>query len=464
MKKKFKLKSPHVYVLLTAIVIIAFIATFIIPSGEFDRVEDENTGNMVVVNGSFHTVEKDNLTLFDLPLSIVGGMQNSSSIILLVLIFGGAFQIISSTDILNIAACKVAKRMKNNATLIIPVFLVFFSVLGFSFGLSQEILIFIPIGVYLARTLGFDSITGVAMMQLGVMCGFTAGLFNPYNVGVAQGIAGLPLYSGLWYRVIVLLVMLILTAIHVIRYAKRIKKNPTLSLSRETEGQLDRAIASSFENVKFSKRQMAAMITLIAGFIIFMYGVMKLGWYLMEMSAAMLSLGVACGFVGGKKASEIAVEFIEGAKALTFGALITGLAAGVAYVMSQGMILDTVVNAIFKLISVFPSGLQAVGIFISQMIINFFIISGTGQAAVVMPILMPLSDLTEISKQTMVLAFQLGDGFTNSLYPTAGTLMAVLSMAKIKYESWVKFVLPLMIQLVIASAILVFVADMIGYQ
>ncbi len=461
-KKKFRF--PHVYTLLSALIVFAFVMTFVIPSGTFERVVDEATKRTVVQNGSFHLIEKKPLSLMDLPMSLVTGLQKSANIIFFVLLIGGAFQIVTKTKVFDALTQMISKKVGDRGTVAIPIIAVFFSILGFTMGASQEVLIFIPIGVAVARTLGFDAITGVAMMQLGAMCGFTAGLFNPFNVGVAQGIAGIELYSGLWLRVVSLVIFLAITIAYMVRYATRVRANPELSFCRDLEIEESGHAAAKFKEVPLTKTHLAVLAVVVAGFALLLWGIRERGWFINEMSAVFFSIGVISGFIGGLKPDEIAEEFVIGARALTFGSLIIGFASAIIVILEKGVILDTIINGIFAAVSWLPTPLQVVGIYLSQIFINFFIISGTGQAAVVMPILVPLGDLLGISRQTLVLAFQMGDGFTNSLFPTASTLMAVLSVAKVRYEQWLKYVLPLMGIFTVVCGIIVYVASIVGYN
>lgn len=446
------------------LVILAYAATFVVPSGTFERIKDPTTGRVVVQAGSYHTIDKERLSAMDLPMSLVTGLQRSANVIFFVMLIGGAFQIITRTRIFDALTQLISDRVGDKGTLAIPAIAIFFSILGFTMGASQEVMIFVPVGIAIARTLGFDAIVGVAMMQLGAMCGFTAGLFNPFNVGVAQGLAGLPLYSGLWLRTVCLILFLAVTIAYILRYAIKVRANPEFSFCSDLEIEEHGKVAKSMERVRFSGRHVVILAVVVAGFAIMLWGIRKWGWFINEMTAVFFSVGVLCGYIGGLKSSEIAEEFVAGVRTIVFGSIIIGFATAIIVILDKGVILDTIVNGIFSSISYLPTQLQIVGIYLSQIVINFFIISGTGQAAVVMPILVPLGDLLGISRQTLVLAFQLGDGFTNSLFPTSGTLMAVLSIAKINYGHWVKFVFPLMIAFTVLCGLIVLFASVIGYH
>lgn len=458
-----KSRFPHVYILLSMLVILAFAATFVVPSGTFERVKDPNTNRTVVQAGSYHIVEKQNLSIMDLPMSLVTGLQRSANIIFFVMLIGGSFQIITRTRIFDALTQLISDKVGDKGTVAIPVIAIFFSILGFTMGASQEVMIFVPVGIAIARTLGFDAMVGVAMMQLGAMCGFTAGLFNPFNVGVAQGLASLPLYSGLWLRAICLVIFLAITIAYIVRYAVRVRANPEFSYCRALEVQ-ERGVAANVERVPFTGRHKVILLFIVAGFALLLWGIREKGWFINEMSAVFFSIGVISGFIGGLRPNDIAEEFATGTKALTFGSLIIGFATALIVILEKGVILDTIVYGVFSMVSLLPGPLQVVGIYLSQIVINFFIISGTGQAAVVMPILVPLGDLLDISRQTLVLAFQLGDGFTNSFFPTSGTLMAVLSIAKIRYEDWVRFAGPLMAIFTVVCGVIVLFASLVGYQ
>jgi uncharacterized ion transporter superfamily protein YfcC len=371
-------------------------------------------------------------------------MKDAQSIIFFIFIVGGAFQMITATGAIEVGIGKMAKGLQGKEKFMIPIFLVVFSLGGATFGMAEEAIVFIPIGIALARALGYDAITGTAMITLGAACGFTSGFMNPFTVGVAQGIAELPLFSGIQMRLVFLVIFLVITAWYLMRYAEKIKKDPSKSFVSELElkekdQQIDLSNLPDLE-----PRHYLVLATIVVGFGFIIWGVFKNGWYITEIGSAFLAMAIIAGFLGKLGPSRLAQEFVTGAKSIVFGALVVGVARGILVIMQDGAIMDSIVNGLATAIETLPNGISVLGMYFTQIFINFFIPSGSGQAAATMPIMKPLADILGITRQTAVVAFQFGDGFTNAIIPTSAALMGVLSVAKIAYEDWVKFLWPLM--------------------
>lgn len=460
-KQKKKWKTPHTFVILVAIIIIAAIATYLIPAGEFTRFKDAATGKTLVEAGSYHRIASNPLNPLLIPSAIYTGIVKSASTITFMLIIGGAFEVITSTGALTALCKKLSNTFSKHKYAVIPVFLTLFSIFGFTMGMSSEVMIFVPIGITLALFLGLDKVTGTAMIALGAAVGFTAGILNPFNVGVAQDIAELPLFSGMAYRIVILVILLVATSAYIIIYAKKVAANPEKSviygIQEDTE--------YTFEDVSdsISKSQIAVLVIMAAGFGILIYGLSKKGWYFEEMSGLFIFMGIACGLVSGYGPSRIAKEFGNGAKGIVVGCLIIGIARTVEVILSDAKILDTIVYGIVNIVNVMPGSIKAVGMFICQSLINCVIVSGTGQAAVTMPLMVPVSDLVGISRQTAVLAFQLGDGFSNSVLPMSSSLMGYLAVSKIPYSKWLKFMMPLFLIWTALGCLFMLGALIIGY-
>ncbi|WP_432666832.1 TIGR00366 family protein [Wukongibacter baidiensis] len=461
--EKKRIKVPHTYVILFSVILIMAILTYIIPAGEYDRVKDDVTNKTVVVPTSFHAVEQNPIKFFDLFQSIPKGMKDASSIIFFIFIVGGAFQMITATGAIEAGIGKLAKVSQGSEKILIPIFIIVFSIAGGTFGMAEETIVFVPIGIALARALGYDAMTGTAMITLGAACGFTSGFMNPFTVGVAQKISELPLFSGIWIRIAFLVIFLIITIIYTMRYAERVKKDPSLSIVRELEIQEKDKIIDLSNLPELKPYHNLVLATVIIGFAFIIWGVFKKGWYINEIGSAFLAMGIIGGFLGKLGPSRMAEEFVIGAKSIVFGALVVGVARGILVVMKDGMILDTIVYGLASAIQALPKSISVIGMYITQVIINFFIPSGSGQAAATMPIMKPLADILGITRQTAVVAYQFGDGFTNSIIPTSATLMAVLSVAKIPYEKWFKFLWPLMLIWLGVGAVLVVIVNAMNF-
>lgn len=446
-------------------IIILFIAivSYFMPAGEFDRIVDENTGRTLVDPDSYHEVEQNPTSLMELFSSVSLGMQDAAEIICFVLILGGSFKIITDTSAIETGIKRLAIRMKGKGDLLVLTLLFAFGLGGATFGMAEETLIFIPMGIALARAMGYDAIVGMATVNLGAACGFNAGFLNPFNVGIAQEIAELPMFSGMVLRIALWFAFAIATGLYLIRYGRRVKADPNKSLVVDLERQEKDLKFELEEDSRLTKQQIVILLILAAGLGLIVFGVFRYGWYITDISAVFLAMGLLSGFIARTGYWEMIKTFQVGVSEIASAAVIVGVAKAIVVVMEDAFILDTVIYWVSSFISILPDSIVAVGMYFCQLIINFFVHSGSGQAALTMPIMVPIADIVGVTRQTAVLAFQLGDGITNSLFPTSVALMAGLAIAKIRYDIWLKFVWKLqVIWIVIGLAFLLF-ASAINY-
>lgn len=460
MKKKFVF--PNTYVIIILMMIVAVLLTWIIPSGEFERVKDEVSKQSIIIPGTFKYIENNPISLFKIPVYIMKGLAKASDIVFLVIIVGGAFNIIIETGMFQSFAGRLTKVFSNKEVLIIPAFSTIFALACTTMGVNTFIG-FAPIAVIIARSIGYDAIVGVSMVALGGAIGFSTGTFNPFTTGVAQSLAGLPIFSGLGYRFVCLVVFLIVTNIYIIWYAKKIKANPEASVVYEMEQENKKIEVSEKQHDKIEGRHYLVLLIVIACFVLLVYGSQNWKWKLQENAAMFIWMGVLSGFAYGFGPSKIAEEFTKGAKKLVYGALMIGMANGISLILTDGKILDTTVQYLGGLLVTLPSYLQAAGMFLMQLLINGLITSGSGQAAATMPIMLPVADIIGITKQTTVLAFNFGDGLSNYILPTSSALMGFIAMVGISYSNWMKFMWKLFLIWIVVGAILVIVANSINY-
>ena len=460
MKKKFVF--PNTYVIIILMMIVAVLLTWIIPSGEFERVKDEVSKQSIIIPGTFKYIENNPISLFKIPVYIMKGLAKASDIVFLVIIVGGAFNIIIETGMFQSFAGRLTKIFSNKEVLIIPVFSTIFALACTTMGVNTFIG-FAPIAVIIARSIGYDAIVGVSMVALGGAIGFSTGTFNPFTTGVAQSLAGLPIFSGLGYRFVCLVVFLIVTNIYIIWYAKKIKANPESSVVYEMEQENKKIEVSEKQHDKIEGRHYLVLLIVIACFVLLVYGSQNWKWKLQENAAMFIWMGVLSGFAYGFGPSKIAEEFTKGAKKLVYGALMIGMANGISLILTDGKILDTTVQYLGGLLVTLPSYLQAAGMFLMQLLINGLITSGSGQAAATMPIMLPVADIIGITKQTTVLAFNFGDGLSNYILPTSSALMGFIAMVGISYSNWMKFMWRLFLIWIVVGTILVIVANSINY-
>lgn len=460
MFKNIHLKTPHTYALLLLIIIFASLLTYIIPAGEYAR--EEKGGQTLVVSGSYQEVQQQGVSFFDIFRAIPEGLISGGEIVFYIFLVGGAFGIVHKTGAFENGVNKAMQVLGSFKFLMIPLTMVIFSILGFSIGLAEETIIFVPIGIIIARTLGYDALTGAAMIILGAASGFIGGMLNPFTVGVAQSVAELPMFSGWGLRTIIYLFILTAAIITVMIYARKVKGDKTKSLVYELE-QVEEKKETKMDMPRFTKSQATGLALIIAAIILNVFGIFRYGWSFNEMSANFLLAGLLAGLIGGLGLNGTFDAMIEGMKDILFGAMIVGFAKGIIVILENGKVIDTIVHGMSALLGDVPSSIVILSMFVLQFLLNFFIPSGSGQALTTMPLMVPISDLLNINRQLTVLAFQYGDAISNILFPTSAILMGALAVGKITYTQWLKFAWKLIIVWVLICSIAMTIALVVGY-
>ena len=461
-KGSFKegLKKPNGYVIIFTLIIVVMMLTWIIPSGSYDRVEDPASGRKVVDADSFHLVEDKSVNIFGMLKAIPKGISASGGIIAFIFIISGSVEIIRSTGALDAVILHYINKMKGKDTILLVTVTIIFTLLGAVFGFAEETIPFIPLIISMCLALGYDRVVGFHVVRTAAWIGFAGAFLNPFTIGIAQSIAELPMFSGLAFRLLCYVVFLGIGLWFILSYAKKVKADPTKSIIYGYEGDRDAKDFELKDVGEFTVRHKLVLVVFAANIILLVFGAIKFGWYTTELAALFLGFGLLAGFVGGFSPNEVARHMTRGMSGVTFGALIVGFARAIVIILEEGMILDTIVFGMSQPIMGMSSVIAASGMFIIQSFINFFIGSGSGQAAATMPIMIPLSDVLGITKQTTVLAFQFGDGITNMLWPA---MIYYLAFADIPYNVWFKHILKLVLMLTFAGVILVAIAQMINY-
>lgn len=457
-KSRRKFEFPHGFVILFALMVITALVTYVIPAGEYERTTDEN-GRSIVVDGTYQTIDSNPTGFLDLFNAVHVGMVNAADIIFFIFIVGGAFGILRATNTIEAAFGSLTRKLAGKELLLIPVIMLFFAICGGTWGMAEEVMPFILIAIPLAIMLGFDSITGTAMILASVYAGFGAAFMNPFTVGVAQGIAGLPTFSGMGVRFVFWFIFVGVTILYVMLYAKKVKKDPTKSLMYEEDLKRDKNPEIT-EQQTLTKRQIVILGVLTLTIIALALGVILEGWYVTEIASLFLIMGIVVGIISKMKVNHIANAFVKGCEEMVMGALIVGFAYGILVLLENTSTIDTILFYVSGLVAELPSYLSALGMYVVQSLLNFIVPSGSGQAAISMPIMAPLGDLVGVDRQTAVLAFQYGDGISNIFTPTAGVLMASLALAKIPYIKWIKWALPLILIQYALGAIFITVAHL----
>ena len=458
-KTRSGFKAPHSYVIVIMLLIFVSLLTYIIPAGEYERMETE-TGITMVDKDSFEYVEQSPVAPWLIPNKIMEGLESRANIIFPLLVIGGAFEVVLSTGMFHAYTRKMAKASAGKEKFFIPAIVGIFAIIGITQS-TNKFIAFAPLGVMLAATFGYDAVTGVAMILLGVGIGFSTGILAP-TTALAQEMAGLPAYSGIGLRIISFILFYILTSLYIMKYAENTKRNPEKSVIYGVEGLQEFPVGDS--EVEVHQKHPIVLAIFVISFGILMYGAIKFGWGLTETAVCLLWMAIICGLAFGYGPSKIASNFVKGAKGMTSAAFIVGLGATVAVILDQGKILDTVVRSLAMSLNSIPFLLKGPAMLIINVIVNGFVTSGTGQAAVVMPVLIPVSDLAGVSRQLTVLAYKFGDGFCNYTLPHASALMGFLGATGVPYDKWMKFMGKLFLLWMILGSLILMAGQLIGYQ
>lgn len=446
--------------LLFCLVVLVAVLTYIIPAGSFERVKDEASGRTLVVAGSYQQVEANPATPVTVMLSFEAGLGRASGIISFLLLIGGALGVITSTGAIEAALSNLVHKFKSDRSrsFIIAGIMFFFMFCSSTFGMGQEMMAFAPFIIVLMVSLGFDTVTAIGTMILGYAVGYGAGILNPFSLAVAQGIAGLPYTSGMGYRIAVSLVLYAAALIYVLRYAKRVHNNPASSLSPVVPAEFS---SGSDEHIKLTGGHIRVWIVFFLGLAFLIWGTITRGFFLPECATIFLAIGLISGIVNGYGINRIFTQFSKGAKDMAVPCLIIGFAMAITHILDSASILDSIVYYLSLPLSKLSPVLSAGGMVLVQTLINFFVNSGSTQAAITMPIMSPMAQILGINQQVAVLAFQLGDGLSNMLWVTCGTLMIGLGIANINYLQWVKFIFKIFLIMITLAILAVMLAQVI---
>jgi uncharacterized ion transporter superfamily protein YfcC len=443
-------RFPHPLALLIGCIFLAAALTYILPSGEYERQQDAQTGRQVVVPGSYHEVPPNPVNIWEALVAIPVGMADAGAVIFFVFLTGAAFIVVDETGALRMAVDWLVGKLHNKDIWVIPIASVIFAAGGVLTNMQEEFIALVPVLLLLTGRLGFNPLTAIAVSAGAAAVGASFSPINPFQVGVAQSLSEVPILSGALFRMVFLVLALGVWIAGTVRYA------------RKTRVSVDRQISLLAE--PFSLRHRIVLFLLFASFAIFVYGVLNLDWGFDEMNALFFLMGLLAGLAGGLGVAGTAQAFVKGFELMAFSALLIGFAQAIFVVLRQGLIVDTIVNSLFAPLEDLPLTLSAVGMMVMQAIIHFPVPSVSGQAALTLPVLIPLSDLLGLSRQVTVLAFQYGAGLSELLTPTNGALMATLAAAGVRYDKWLKFAIPLFLLIFLVGVLAIFTGIVIGLK
>ncbi len=469
-KKTWGQRIPDPMVIIFYILLIASALTIVIPKGAYET--EKFNGRNRVIAGSFHYVESPDSEItvlsvvnkvFDIFVAIPKGLITASQYLFIVFIAGGLFHVMYKSKALeNCVGTAVKKIGVKRKNLLIWLSVYLYGIFGITVGFENNIAL-VPIALLISSALGFSNLVGACIAVGGIGVGFALSPINPYTVGVSQGIAELPLFSGALLRTVLAFSALSLLSFYITTFV--IKKD-TGNVSDNGDDVLSKDINDYF----MSKRDISIIAVFGLGILVialcsYLAGIKVLGrsWYIKEITAVFLIIAIAVGFICRMNPNEFIKYMMEGASKVTAGALIIGLAASIKVVLQDGGIIYTIVHGLNQTLDFVPTQLLAVAISVLQGIINLFIPSGSGQAMVTMPILIPLADLLNMSRQLMILAFQVGDGLTNIIIPTSGGTLAMLALARVSYSEWLRIIMPFMVFVYVLSWIFILFAGFTGW-
>lgn len=515
---------PHTYVIIFSLILLSAVLTWFIPAGIYERVDKELPDGSVkemIVEGSYHKVESNPQT-WQVFSAMFKGFVKQSNIVIFILMIGGAFWIMNASKAIDVGIMAFLRKTRhlekhkwmrklgvNNIVMVL--IMIMFSLFGAIFGMSEETIAFVIILVPLSISMGYDSIVGISLVYVAAHLGFAGAVFNPFTIGIAQGLSDLPLFSGFEYRMLCWLIINLIGFAFILRYAARIKKHPERSIMYKADAHWRERKAELTDDFTYYTPVSAwiAYALLLAALIVFSFyypettlsignssatlpavpiatgmyaligllslrksvhffilnllgftiifliiGVMGYAWYVMEIGTLFFAMGILSGISMNASGNRITKLFIEGTKDILSAALVVGLAGGIIVVLEDGYIIDTIM---FRL-SHSMEGMGKTGsmcvMYAIQNFLNIIIPSGSAKAALTMPIMAPFSDLIDISRQATVLAFQFGDGFTNMITPTSGVLIGALGVAKIPYDKWFRWVWPMILILIFLGFLL----------
>ncbi|MBQ1467056.1 MAG: YfcC family protein [Solobacterium sp.] len=455
---KKKLKVPPSLVIILAVMVLAAILTWIVPAGEYARITNE-AGQTVVDPNSFTYVEKSPVNPLSVLKYVFDGMTNARGIIFSLMLSGGGLGIVLGTGMFQAAASTLGQKVKGKETVVIALIMGLFAILCVPINLNTFIPL-APLGLVAAAALGFDAIVGVSLIMLGGAVGFSCGAMNLSNTGTAQTIAELPIFSGMWYRLVCMIPFYLVAVWYVSRYAKRIKEDPTKSyvygVDLGTNYDLDKM-------PKWEKKHIPVAVIVVIGIGYLIYMAIQGTMSNSTASALFLNMGVLCGLVSKMSLEDMNKSFMDGMKGMAATATLIGFAYSISLILQDGKIMDTLVHALAGLLNLFPNVLAAPAMFLMNILVNFLITSGSGQAATVMPIFVPVADLVGISRQTAVLAFNFGDGFCNNILPHAAATMGFVGAAGIPFGKWFSYMIKLFLLWIVVGCVMLMIATVIGY-
>ncbi|PKG74187.1 hypothetical protein CXF86_13780 [Shewanella sp. GutCb] len=493
-------QMPDTLVIIFFVALGAALMTYFIPVGSFETQEvsyviDGVEKSRSVIDPSSFSYEKDAngepilnpVSLFEggggagffnfAFEGLVSGSKWGSAIgvIMFMLVIGGAFGIVMATGTIDNGILKLIDKTRGNETLFIPVIFILFSLGGAVFGMGEEAIAFAIIICPLMIRLGYDGITTVMVTYVATQIGFASSWMNPFSVAIAQGIADVPVLSGSSMRVVMWLGFTLMGLVFTMRYAAKVKAKPAFSYSYSSDQYFRDNASESKLDSRFNVGDILVLFTIVATIAWIIWGVIANAWFIPEIASQFFTMGIIVGIIGvvfklnNMSVNKVAASFKQGAATMLEPAVLVGCASGILLLLggsnaANPSVLNTILSVSGEFIGHLPSVMSAWFMLVFQSVFNFFVTSGSGQAALTMPLMAPLADIVGVTRQVAVLAFQLGDGFTNVLVPTSASLMATLGVCRVDWGQWLKFIWRFMVALFCVSSVIVIAAHYLGFS
>lgn len=460
MKKKWNFYIPHPAAILFSMLVLAGLLSHFVPAGKFERIMEE--GRERVVPGSFHTISPAPLGLMDIFMALPMGFKTAVDIIFIVIASGIMFGFMERSGAVEQAVGTLVKRLGLERRFLIVVVMTYvFGSLGIFVGYENNIAM-VPIAALLSLALGGDLILAAGISVAAITVGFGLSPVNPYTIGTGQRLAELPLFSGALLRSILCFSALSALAFYNVRYFQKILRDKNSGYGQglnESGFQLSRPISA----YRMSRQDTLVLLTFGAGLAVILYGVFAYKWYINHISAVFCMMAILIGIINRNSINEFGEITLNSVAVVAPGAFMVGFATSIKAALEMGQISDTIANFLAQSLEGLPLYAAASGMTVVQSMMNFLIPSGSGQALATLPILIPVGEVLGLTRQTTILAFQIGDGVTNLVNPALGGLIAMLSLCRAPFDRWLRFIFPIFLIILALSFIAVWVSVAVDY-
>ncbi|WP_166256644.1 YfcC family protein [Marinobacter salicampi] len=471
-EKPSRFRFPSAFTILFLLIVVVAAMTWIVPAGQYERVASDELGRDVPVPGTYQEVEANPQGLFDVLMAPIAGLYspdtyeaNAIDIALFVLVIGGFIGVVTATGAIDAGITRAMKRMTGHEKWMIPILMGLFALGGTTYGMAEETLAFYMLLIPIIIAAGYDAVTAVAIILLGAGVGVLGSTVNAFATVIASDAAGIPFTEGMVLRLVILVLCFIACVAYVMRYAEKVRKDPSKSIVYDHREEDKQKFATSrpLEEVEtFTGIHKLVLVLFGLTFAVMVWGVLMGGWWMGEMTALFLAASIVVGLVARLGESRLVTSFVDGARDLLGVALIIGLARGIVVIMDAGMITDTILHWSEEMVTGFSTVVFINVMYWLQVMLSFFVPSSSGLAVLTMPIMAPMADFAGVGRELVVTAYQSANGLVNLINPTFAVVMGALAIGRIPYERWLKFMGPLLLILTVIISVCLSVAALLA--